>query len=149
MLRLPRLVYFGPLAELLRSRCVMLLTTRGRRTGRPRTTAVSFMPVDGRLVVFSGWGTASDWYHNVRANPNVRIQVGRRRMRATAHLVEDPDQRAELMRRMRARSSGCGPPRPTRPLLKLTGIFDYQGELDMAVAAGGTLPVIEITPSRP
>jgi deazaflavin-dependent oxidoreductase (nitroreductase family) len=142
-------VYVGPIAELMRSRCVMLLTTRGRRSGQPRTTAVSFMPVGNHLVVFSGWGTASNWYHNVRANPNVRIQVGRRRMRATAHLVEDPDQRAELMRRMRARSSGCGPPRPMRPLLKLTGVFDYQGELDMALAAGGTLPVIDITPSGP
>jgi deazaflavin-dependent oxidoreductase (nitroreductase family) len=141
-------VYVGPIAELMRLRCVMLLTTHGRRSGQPRTTAISFMPVGNRLVVFSGWGTASSWYHNVRANPNVRIQVGRRRMRATAHLVEDPDRRAELTRRMRARSGGCGPPPPVRPLLKLTRIFDYEGELDMAVAAGATLPVIEITPSE-
>jgi hypothetical protein len=33
-----------------------------------------------------------------------------------------------------------------RPLLKLTRAFDYQGEIDMALRAGGTLPVIEITP---
>jgi hypothetical protein len=33
-----------------------------------------------------------------------------------------------------------------RPLLKLTGVFDYQGEIDMAVAAGGTLPVVELVP---
>jgi deazaflavin-dependent oxidoreductase (nitroreductase family) len=147
MLRVPRAVYVGPIADLLRSRCVMLLTTRGRRTGRARTTAVSFMPVGHRLVVFSGWGVSSSWYQNVRANPEVRIQVGRRRTRATARLVEDPQQRAELMRQMHARSSGCGPPQPVRPLLKLTRIFDYQGEIDMAVAAGGSLPVVEVTPS--
>jgi deazaflavin-dependent oxidoreductase (nitroreductase family) len=147
MLRVPRAMYVGPIAELLRSRCVMLLTTRGRRTGRARTTAVSFMPVGDRLVVFSGWGVSSNWYKNVRANPQVRIQVGRRRMRATARLVEAPEQRAELMLQMRARSSGCGPPRPVRPLLRLTRIFDYQGEIDMAVAAGGNLPVVEVTPS--
>jgi deazaflavin-dependent oxidoreductase (nitroreductase family) len=140
-------MYLGPFAELLRSRCVMLLTTRGRRTGRPRTTPLSFMPVAERLIVFSGWGVGSSWYHNVRANSEVVVQVGRKRMRATAYLVEDPEQRAAYMRLMSARSPGCGPPQPLRPLLKATGIFDYQGEIDMALAAGGTLPVIEIVPS--
>jgi deazaflavin-dependent oxidoreductase (nitroreductase family) len=147
MLRLPRLLYFGPLAELMRSRCVLLLTTRGRRSGQPRRTPVSFMPLaDGRYVVFSGWGIHSNWYRNIRADPRVRITVGRRQMNATAKLVEDPEQRRGLMLRMASRSSGCGPPRPVRPLLKLTRVFDYQGEIDMAVAAGGTLPVVEIRP---
>jgi hypothetical protein len=105
------------------------------------------MPVGGNFVVFSGWGVGSSWYRNIRANPDVRIRVGRREMRATAHLVEEPERRAELMRQMQTRSSGCGPPRPVRSLLKLTRAFDYQGEIDMAVAAGGTLPVVEIMPA--
>jgi deazaflavin-dependent oxidoreductase (nitroreductase family) len=146
LLKVPVLLYRGPIAELMRSRCVMLLTTRGRRSGRPRTTGVSFMPVDDRYVVFSGWGTGSNWYRNVRAHPEVWITVGRRRTRATARLVENPERRRELMLRMQARSPGCGPPRPMRPLLKLTGIFDYEGEIKMAVAAGGALPVVEIVP---
>lgn len=106
------------------------------------------MPVDDHLVVFSGWGVGSNWYRNIRANPDVTVTVGRRRMRATARPVEDPERRRDLMRQMQARSSGCGPPRPLRPLLKLTGIFDYQGEIDMAVAAGGALPVVEIFPQH-
>jgi deazaflavin-dependent oxidoreductase (nitroreductase family) len=150
MLRVPRLVYVGPLAELLRSRCVMLLTTRGRRTGRPRTTPVSFMPLeDGHLVVFAGWGVDSDWYANVRADPRVRVKLGRRELSGTARLVEPPERRQELMLRMQRRSSGCGPPRPVRPLLKATGAFDYDGEIAMAVNAGGTLPVLEIVPDQP
>jgi deazaflavin-dependent oxidoreductase (nitroreductase family) len=147
MLRLPRLLYVGPVAELLKARCVLLLTTRGRRSGQPRQTPVSFMPLaDGRYIVFPGWGIHSDWYRNVRADPRVHIQVGQNQMDATAKLVEDPEQRRGLMLRMADRSSGCGPPKPIRPLLKLTGVFDYQGEIDMAVEAGGSLPVIEITP---
>jgi deazaflavin-dependent oxidoreductase (nitroreductase family) len=130
----------------MRSRCVLLLTTQGRRTGRPRTGAVSFMPLGDHFIVFSGWGIGSNWYRNIRANPEVTVTVGRRRMRATAHMVEDPDRRSELMRQMQVRSSGCGPPRTMRPLLKLTRIFDYQGEIDMAVAAGGSFPVVEIIP---
>jgi deazaflavin-dependent oxidoreductase (nitroreductase family) len=147
MLKAPTLIYRGPLADLLRSRCVMLLTTRGRKTGRPRTGGVSFMPIeDGRYIVFSGWGTTSNWYRNIRANPDVIVTVGRRRMRAKARLVEDPERRRQLMLRMKSRSDGCGPPKAVRPLLKLTRIFDYDGELDMAIRAGAALPVIEITP---
>ncbi len=104
------------------------------------------MPVDDHFVVFSGWGVTSNWYKNLRANPDVFITVGRRRMRAVAHLVEDPERRRELMLRMHARSGGCGPPKPIRPLLKALKLFDYQAEIDQAVAAGGTLPVVEIVP---
>ena len=145
-LKAPVALYHGPLAELLRSRCVMLLTTRGRRSGLARTNGVSFMPVGDHFVVFSGWGVKSSWYRNVEANPEMMITLGRRRMRATARLVEDPARRIELMRQMQARSSSCGPPMLLRPLLKLSGAFDYDGEIKMAIAAGESLPVVEIFP---
>ena len=35
-----------------------------------------------------------------------------------------------------------------KTLLKLAGVFDYEGEIKMAVTAGGTLPVVEIFPVR-
>ena len=108
---------------------------------------MSFMPLpDGKYVVFSGWGVGSNWYRNVRAEPRVHVQVGRRRFSGLARLVEDPQRRQELMRQMAERSSRCGPPKALRPLLKLTGVFDYDNEIAMALRAGATLPVIEITP---
>jgi deazaflavin-dependent oxidoreductase (nitroreductase family) len=146
MLKVPSLVYRGPLAELMRSRCVLLLTTRGRKTGRPRTGAVSFMPLEDHFVVFSGWGVGSNWFKNIRVHPEVTVRVGRKQMRATAQVVEDPERRRALMLQMQARSRGCGPPRLIRPVLKLMHVFDYDGEIEMAVAAGGTLPVVEIFP---
>jgi deazaflavin-dependent oxidoreductase (nitroreductase family) len=147
LLRAPRYLYVGPMAELMRSRCVLLLTTRGRRSGLPRTTAVSFMPLaNGHDVVFSGLGTTSAWYRNVRADSRVRIKVGGRHMTATAVLVDDPQRRVELMRQMAARSSGCGPPKAVRPMLRLTRVFDYDGEIAMAIRAGESLPVVEIAP---
>jgi deazaflavin-dependent oxidoreductase (nitroreductase family) len=124
----------------------MVITTRGRKSGRPRSTAISFMPLGERLVVFSGWGRSSNWYRNVLADPEVEVQVGRRRMHATARLVPDPEQRRRLMLQMQRRSSGCGPPRLMRPVLKLLRIFDYEGEITMGVAQGGDLPVLEIVP---
>lgn len=143
-LKVPVLLYRGPMAEVLKARCVMLLTTRGRRSGLPRTNGVSFMPLNDHFVIFSGWGIRSDWYRNVRSHPEVIITVGRRRMRAIARPVEDPQRRRQLMQQMHARSPHCGPPPPLRPLLKLTGLFDYDAEISMAVAAGETLPVVEI-----
>ena len=76
------------------------------------------MPLDDHFVVFSGWGVDVELVPELRANPEVMITVGRRRMRATARLVEDPERRRELMLRMQARSGSCGPPNPIRPLLK-------------------------------
>jgi len=124
----------------------MLLTTMGRRTGRPRTTAISFMPLGDRLVVFSGWGTSSNWYRNVRANPSVTVRVGRRQFRGTAEVVPDPERRRRLMLEMQKRSTFCGPPAFTRGILKALRLFDYEGEISLAVAQGGDLPVLEISP---
>jgi deazaflavin-dependent oxidoreductase (nitroreductase family) len=135
----------GP-AEIMRSRCVMLITTIGRKSGLPRTNGVSFMPLDDHFVVFSGWGVRSDWYRNLVANPDVTIRVGNREMKATAAPVADPERRRELMHMMRGRAGRCGPPGPFRWLLKRTGIFDYEGELDMALQQGGALPVVELFP---
>lgn len=151
--RLQRFFFKAPIAlyrdgpgELMRRRCVMLLTTTGRRSGLPRTNGVSFMPLGDHFIVFSGWGIRSDWYRNVLANPRVTIQVGNRTLAATAAPVTDPERRRELMRQMKARSAQCGPPGPIRGLLAKTGIFDYDGELDLAIAQGGALPVVELIP---
>lgn len=142
----PTVLYRDGLAEIMRRRCILLLTTTGRRSGQPRTTNVSFMPEDGRYVIFSGWGVRSDWYRNLLAKPEVTIRVGRRTMRATAVPVADPARRRELMARMRTRSGQCGPPEPVRTVLKRTGLFDYEGDLDLAVAQGAALPVVELVP---
>jgi deazaflavin-dependent oxidoreductase (nitroreductase family) len=144
----PTFLYRDGPAEVMRSRCVMLITTTGRKSGQPRTSGVSFMPLDGHFIVFSGWGVRSDWYQNLLAHPEVTLQVGRRRIEATAVPVADPERRRELMRQMRARSDQCGPPRPVRGLLSRLGIFDYEAELDMAIDQAGALPVVELIPHR-
>jgi deazaflavin-dependent oxidoreductase (nitroreductase family) len=130
----------------MRGRCVLKLTTTGRTSGLPRTICVSFMPLDDHYIIFSGYGIESNWYQNVQANPEVQIQVGRQKMRATATVVADPQRRRELMLRMRDRSRICGPPMYMRPLLRLTRAFDYDAELQMAVDQAEKLPVVELRP---
>lgn len=144
--KLPPLVYHGPVAAFFASRCVLRLTTTGRKSGQPRTICVSFMPLDGGYIIFSGFGVQSNWYRNIRANPEVTVQIGRQTMRATAQVVADPARRKALMLRMQQRSSGCGPPTWIRPLLRLTRAFDYDAEIQLAVDQAEAMPVVELMP---
>ena len=59
---------------------VLLLTTTGRRSGRARTVALSFIDVArGPAVIGSYAGEPRDpaWAHNLRAEPEVTVQIGR------------------------------------------------------------------------
>jgi deazaflavin-dependent oxidoreductase (nitroreductase family) len=64
----PRLVYSLGLGTVY-GRFVLLLTTRGRRSGKARVTPLQYERVDGALVVASARGTVSDWYRNLVADP--------------------------------------------------------------------------------
>ncbi len=57
---------------------VVLLTTRGARTGEPRTCPLLGLIHDGRVVVIaSNYGKRNHpaWYHNLRANPRAELIV--------------------------------------------------------------------------
>jgi deazaflavin-dependent oxidoreductase (nitroreductase family) len=59
-------------ANLLSGIPVVLLTTTGARTGRPRTVPVLGLPTaDGLAVIASNFGQQHQpgWYYNLRANP--------------------------------------------------------------------------------
>jgi deazaflavin-dependent oxidoreductase (nitroreductase family) len=144
--KIPPLLYHGPLARLLSSRCVMVLTATGRKSGLPRTNGISYLCLNGNYISFSGWGVSSNWYRNVVANPEVTLKVGRKTIRATANPVTDPDRRIELMLRMREQSQHCGPPRFIRPVLRLSRSFDYDNEIAMAVEHAHELPIVEFVP---
>jgi deazaflavin-dependent oxidoreductase (nitroreductase family) len=72
----------GPLPNLL-------LTTRGRSSGKSRTTALTYIQVDGLLgLVASNFGsrTAPHWYRNLEAYPEASVQLKRRRWKVRARL---------------------------------------------------------------
>lgn len=144
--KLPELLYHGPLATYMKSRCVMLMTTTGRKSGLPRTNGVSFMRQGKHYISFVSWGMNSNWYKNLLANPEVTLQVGRQRIQATAEPITDPDEREQLMRQMEICSENCGPPKFTRPLLRLTRTFDYDADIALAVKNARELPVVRFIP---
>ncbi|MGH7822085.1 MAG: nitroreductase family deazaflavin-dependent oxidoreductase [Candidatus Binatia bacterium] len=60
----------------------IVITTVGRRTGRPHTVMLDLVghdPTGGRYYVQPGWPGGSDWVRNVEASPRVEAQVGRER----------------------------------------------------------------------
>jgi len=68
----------------------LLLRTTGRRTGTRRTTALAYArDGDNYVVVASNRARqqSPSWYLNVRANPEVELQVGRARLPGIAQAV--------------------------------------------------------------
>jgi len=69
----------------------LLLTTTGRKSGRPRTVPLIFgRDGDHCIVVASkgGWAENPLWYNNLSAHPTVHVQVKGERFTAQARTVE-------------------------------------------------------------
>ena len=77
---------------------VLLLTTVGRKTGKLRHTPLEYEAVEDRYRIAAGWGGNTDWYRNLRANPHVVVQIGRRKFAALAVQASDQEV-AEYMQR--------------------------------------------------
>jgi F420H(2)-dependent quinone reductase len=74
----------------------LLLHTVGAKTGQARTASLTYArDGDNYLIVASKSGapTAPGWYHNLKTNPSVEINVGPKRFGVTAKpvLPDDPD----------------------------------------------------------
>lgn len=84
--------------EGMRRERLLLLTTKGAKSGTDRTTPMMFHPDGDRVVVMAsnaGAPKAPDWYANLRANPSVRVEIGNDAYPATA-TVATGDERARL-----------------------------------------------------
>jgi deazaflavin-dependent oxidoreductase (nitroreductase family) len=73
-----------------------LLTVPGRKTGKPRTTALAIVDVDGRRWVWSPWGEVH-WVQNLRAAGRATISF-RRREEEVGAVELDPEQRIAFFR---------------------------------------------------
>ncbi|MEV5506910.1 nitroreductase/quinone reductase family protein [Streptomyces orinoci] len=82
---------------------LLLLTTRGARTGRTRTTPLVYLPTGDRWTVFALNGGAPAhpaWYHNLRAHPGeLTVEVGGDTFRAEAEEVTEEAEYQEAWRR--------------------------------------------------
>jgi deazaflavin-dependent oxidoreductase (nitroreductase family) len=92
----------GRLAGTMQGAPVLLLTTRGRKTGKARTAPLIYREDGNDLVVVAskgGWPQHPLWYQNLRAEPKVEVQHGPR-TRAMVARTANSAERARLWPRM-------------------------------------------------
>lgn len=78
---------------------LLLLTTIGAKSGKPRTSPVAYSTDGDRLVIAASKGGAPinpDWYFNLLANPIVTVELGSERFQARASVVADEAERERL-----------------------------------------------------
>ncbi|WP_245658628.1 nitroreductase/quinone reductase family protein [Microtetraspora malaysiensis] len=89
---------------------LLLLTTTGAKTGKPRTSPLAKVEIDGEtLVVASMFGapTHPAWYHNIRKNPMVTVEVGTETYEAIAS-IPDGEERDKLFAKVVEVAPGYG-----------------------------------------
>jgi deazaflavin-dependent oxidoreductase (nitroreductase family) len=105
---------------------MILVNHTGAKSGRSYTTPLVYLPDGDSWVIIAskaGAPTHPDWYHNLKAHPEVTIEVGTEKVSARATEVTGPE-RDELY---------------ARQVAVMPGFAEY------AEKAGRVIPVIRLT----
>ena len=81
---------------------LLLLHTKGAKSGQERINPVACIRDGDRLAVIASKGgapTHPDWSYNVVANPQVTVEVGTEKFQAVAKVAEEPE-RTRLYEKM-------------------------------------------------
>jgi deazaflavin-dependent oxidoreductase (nitroreductase family) len=73
---------------------MLILHTRGAKTGEDRVHPVVYQPVGDAFAVFASKGGAPTnpaWFHNLTVNPDVKIEVGTDTLDVRARVLEDEE----------------------------------------------------------
>lgn len=100
----------GKVGGMFQDATLALLTTTGARTGERRTVPLGYLEIGGKpVVVASAMGAPRHpgWYHNIRHDPAVTVEVGTDRYRAMA-AIADGDEYERLFAEVVAREPGYG-----------------------------------------
>jgi len=118
---------------------IMVLTTIGRKTGRPRHTPVNYALIDGDVCCIAGFGSVAHWARNLAAVPEAEVQLPAGRFWGSVQAVTDDLERLRI----------------GRQILKNAGLagfffgFNPFTTSDEKLARGiASSPVYRITPSR-
>jgi deazaflavin-dependent oxidoreductase (nitroreductase family) len=81
----------GRLSGRLEGSKVLLLTTRGSKSGEERTVVIGYRPyADAYAVIASNNGAPEPphWFHNLMADPTATVEVGPDRFQVRARVAE-------------------------------------------------------------
>ena len=69
---------------------VLLLRTKGAKSGVDRVNPMMYLEEDGKIYVFASYNGADkhpDWFHNIKADDKVTVELGTETYEATAEPV--------------------------------------------------------------
>ena len=87
---------------------LLLLHSTGAKSGQERVNPMMYLAVGDGFAVFAskaGADTNPDWYHNLRAHPEARIEVGTETLEVTARVL-DAEAREPIWEEQKARYPG-------------------------------------------
>lgn len=76
---------------------LLLLTTKGAKSGEPRVAPLVVFRIDSKLLIVAGYGGADvnpGWVHNLRANPRARVEVATESFDVVAHELDSSERQA-------------------------------------------------------
>jgi deazaflavin-dependent oxidoreductase (nitroreductase family) len=79
---------------------IMVISHTGRRSGRRRRTPVNYSVVDHEIYCTAGFGSDSDWYLNLRNDPEVEVWLPDGWWAGIAEEVTDARIRVPLLRQV-------------------------------------------------
>jgi deazaflavin-dependent oxidoreductase (nitroreductase family) len=135
----PQIAYSLGLGPLI-GRLVLLLTTTGRKSGKPRVVPLQYEEADGLFLVGSSRGERADWVRNLRADPRVTVRAGRSRFAGTAEVVKDARRVADFLE-LRLRRH----PRMVGMMMRAEGLSDIPDRTDLERYASD-IALVVITP---
>ncbi|NOT03430.1 MAG: nitroreductase family deazaflavin-dependent oxidoreductase [Anaerolineales bacterium] len=121
----------------------MFITTKGRKTGKPRNSMVDVMDYDKATDTYyieAAYGARADWYKNMQSNPVFEAQVGRRKFKARAGTLSTEGASDMLVQFYRTK------PAYTRSVMAMAGMkFKDEDELRIL---GKNLTLLAIKPEK-
>ena len=67
---------------------MLLLTTTGRRSGKPHRIAIEYFAFEKVIYVISGYGRKADWFKNILKDNRVEVTIKGKRLNGLAEIVE-------------------------------------------------------------
>jgi deazaflavin-dependent oxidoreductase (nitroreductase family) len=77
---------------------IMVIIHTGRKSGLKRQTPVNYAIVEGEVYCTAGFGKSSDWFRNLKANPEVEIWLPDGWWAGVAEEITDPKTCLPLLR---------------------------------------------------
>lgn len=84
----------GKVGGMFQGRPLLLLHHKGAKTGTERVSPLMYKDLGSAYAVFASKGGADTnpaWFHNLKANPDVSIEIGTDKVSVRARIAEDSE----------------------------------------------------------